>query len=103
MPVYFFIAYDVSDQDTYAKYNPGSLETNFKVLVRHGGRPLALGTSPEPLGDQKRDIALVLEFPSREAAHAWHDDPDYAAARALREASTTNVVAYILDAFEMPS
>ena len=72
------------------------------VLVRHGGKVVTVGVSPEPLGDSTRDAVVVLEFPTREAAMAWHEDPDYLPVRQLRLDSTKNIMTYVLDAFVPP-
>lgn len=47
-------------------------------------------------------MRVIIQFPSRDAALAWHDDPEYAAAKAIRLSATKNVTAYIVDKFVMP-
>jgi uncharacterized protein (DUF1330 family) len=47
-------------------------------------------------------MRVIIQFPSRDAALAWHDDPEYAQAKAIRLASTTNIDAYIVDKLVMP-
>ncbi len=102
MPVYLVASYDITDHDTYSRYNPGSLEAIGGILARHGGRPLAVGVSPEWMGTDQRDVTLVLEFPTREAALAWHEDPDYLPIRQIRLDSTSNVLACVLDGVPPP-
>jgi uncharacterized protein (DUF1330 family) len=50
------------------------------------------GSSTSPLvtleGAEEPPVAVVmLEFPSLEQARAWHDDPDYAPLKRLRQAN----------------
>jgi uncharacterized protein (DUF1330 family) len=97
MAAYFIASYDIHDHDTFAKYNPGGIETIMATLTRHGGKLLCVGINPEWLGSDRRDTLVVLEFPDREAALAWHEDPDYLPVRAHRLASTNNVLACVLD------
>ncbi|TNE88564.1 MAG: DUF1330 domain-containing protein [Deltaproteobacteria bacterium] len=103
MSAYFIAAYDIHDPETYAKYNPGSMETIMTTLARHGGKLVCIGANADYLADQSRDAMVVLEFPTREAAFAWHDDPDYVPVRAHRLASTHNVVATVLEAPPAPA
>ena len=99
MPAYFVVTYDIADHDTYAKYNPGSMETIVRTLERHRGKLLAAGGHADFLTDESRDAVVALEFPNAAAAHAWHDDPDYQAVAKYRLASTTNIHGFVI---EMP-
>ena len=40
MAGYFIASYDVSNADTYAKYNPGSLDVIMGTVAKHGGKLL---------------------------------------------------------------
>ncbi len=101
MAVYFVAAYDVSDPEKFAEYSPGSVPVIMKTIARHGGEVLSVGPHAHFLEGQ-RQMCAVLRFPSAEAVHAWHDDPDYAQAKRVRQDSTTNVVAFIAPEFVMP-
>ena len=71
-----YIVYEVSvtDRSWQEKY----MEPTAKLVAKHGGRYLALGSPEKIEGDRKPPSALViLEFPSVEAAKAWHTDPEY--------------------------
>jgi uncharacterized protein (DUF1330 family) len=62
------------------------------VVARHGGKALIGGGSTPRLlsleGTEEPPVAVVmLEFPSLEQAQAWHDDPDYAPLKQLRQAN----------------
>ena len=102
MPAYLIATYDIHDHETYAKYNPGNMDTITRVLARHHGKVLAVGVENEWMGDATRDALVILEFPTREAALAWHEDPDYLPARQFRLASTQNVLACVVDGFVPP-
>jgi uncharacterized protein (DUF1330 family) len=60
------------------------------LVAKHGGKALVGGNStPRLLAlEGKPPLAVViLEFPSLELAQAWHDDPDYAPLKQLRQAN----------------
>src|SRR5215467_11177946 len=62
------------------------------LIAKHGGKPLIGGnTTPrllalEGAGEPPLGV-VVLEFPSLEQAQAWHDDPDYAPLKQMRQAN----------------
>ena len=58
------------------------------TLVPFGGRFVVRGGQTEVLEGEWRPSRLVLlEFPSVERARAWWNSPEYAEARALRQAT----------------
>jgi len=62
------------------------------LVAKHGGKALIGGNSTRRLraleGAEEPPLAVViLEFPSLEQAQAWHDDPDYAPLKQLRQAN----------------
>lgn len=75
----------VHDEGAYAEYrarvSPGLERAGGRYLV-HGGRTLVLEGSWAP------PRLVVVEFPSRDAAHAWWDSREYAELRALRGRAT---------------
>lgn len=97
MSVFFVVTYDVIDAETYAKYNPGMGAVVGQTVAKHGGTLLAAS-------DQAHDITpsaqmkVIIQFPTKEAAIAWHDDEEYAPAKKIRLSSTKNTQAYIVDA-----
>jgi len=82
-----FVVFDVTirNHDWQEKY----LAPTADLVARHGGRYIALG-SPEKLeGSRQSPSALVIiEFPSTEAAKAWHADPEYQPLIALRQSGS---------------
>jgi uncharacterized protein (DUF1330 family) len=103
MSAYFVATYNVSDKDGFAKYNPGSMGIITQTLAKHGGEVVVAGHDCTVLHGENADVKVILKFPSVEAANAWHDDPDYAPAKAIRLASTTNIQAIIIEGFVLPS
>lgn len=66
----------------YRKLVPASIE-------KFGGRFIARGGQVEVLeGDWHPSRLVIVEFPSVDAARAWWHSPDYAEARAIRQATS---------------
>lgn len=90
MPAYAFVTLDVTDTDKLAAYR----EKAGDALAKHGGKVLQASASPTMLeGDRAApEMAVVLEFHSREAAENWRADPDLAAVHQLRlQAGATSI------------
>ena len=63
------------------------------TLVPFGGRFVVRGGHTEVLeGDWRPSRLVLLEFPSVERARAWWNSPEYAEARALRQATSTGTL-----------
>ena len=100
MSTLFIITYDVTDAETYAKYNPGSLPVIGATIAKHGGEILAASNAAEFTEGESRNVVVVLRFPSADAAKAWHEDPEYVAVRGNRLDASTNITTILVD--EMP-
>jgi uncharacterized protein (DUF1330 family) len=86
MPAYVVVSVNVKDPVRYEDYKrmvPSSLAPyGGRFLVRGGAVQVREGTwSPKRL--------VILEFPSLEQAKAWYDSPEYAEAKALRQATAS--------------
>jgi uncharacterized protein (DUF1330 family) len=62
------------------------------LIAKHGGTVLSGGNAPQALmaleGAAKPPLSVVIvEFPSRAHAQAFHNDPDYAPLKQLRQAN----------------
>jgi uncharacterized protein (DUF1330 family) len=62
------------------------------LIAKHGGKGLIGGNAPQVLvaleGEAKPPLSVVvLAFPSREHAQAFHNDPDYTPLKHLRQAN----------------
>ena len=84
MPAYIVVEVEVEDPVRYEDYKkmvPPS-------LAAYGGRFLVRGGKVENLeGDWSPKRLVITEFPSVEQAKAWWSSPDYAQAKALRQAT----------------
>ena len=78
---------EIHDPKTYERY-----KTLAPVSIgRYGGRYASRGGATEALeGDWDSDRYVVLEFPNADAARTWWRSPEYAEAKALRQASATS-------------
>lgn len=85
MPAYVILDIEVLDPETYARYR----ELGPAAVAAYGGKYLARGGSVESLeGAWHPGRLVILQFPTMEAGRAWWASSEYAAAKALRQAST---------------
>ena len=85
MPAYIVAHIDVTDPVGYEDYRRLVLDT----LTPFGGRFLVRGATPEILEgswDPKR--LVILEFADADTARTWWASPGYAAAKAIRQATS---------------
>lgn len=75
MAYYSVLAVTPTSQDWIPAYVPAT----GAVVAKHGGKYIARTTSHETLeGDgQSPALRVIIEWPSKEAAHAFMADPDY--------------------------
>jgi uncharacterized protein (DUF1330 family) len=89
VPAYVIANIDVKDSVRYADYRrlvPPSIE-------KYGGRFIARGGSIDVLeGDWHPTRLVIVEFPSAERAREWWESPEYAEAKALRQATSTGTL-----------
>jgi uncharacterized protein (DUF1330 family) len=85
MAAYVVVQVDVKDPARYADYRTMVPPT----LPKYGGRFIVRGGKTETLeGDWAPKRFVVVEFPSVEQAKAWWASPEYAEAKALRQATS---------------
>jgi uncharacterized protein (DUF1330 family) len=86
MPAYVLAHVDVKDPVRYEDYKkmvPASIQ-------KFGGRFIARGGNVEVLeGSWHPKRLVIVEFPWLDAARQWYASEDYAAAKALRQATST--------------
>jgi uncharacterized protein (DUF1330 family) len=84
MPAYVVVQIDVEDPVRYAEYKRMAPPS----IAAYGGRYVVRGGASEILeGSWLPPRLVVLEFASAERARAWWASPEYAPAKALRQAS----------------
>ncbi|MBU3029974.1 DUF1330 domain-containing protein [Paracoccus marinaquae] len=86
MPVYLIADVTVTDD----AWVPDYAARVHDIAAKHGGRYLSRSGNIEtiegkPLGNT---LIALIEFPSREAVHAFADDPEYAPFSAARKAGS---------------
>lgn len=86
MPAYIVVSVDVKDPVRYEDYKRMVPPT----LPPYGGRFLVRGGTVQVReGKWAPRRLVILEFPSVERAQAWYDSPEYAGAKALRQATSS--------------
>jgi len=90
MSAYVVVDIEIHDRGRYEEYKrlaPSS-------IALYGGRYLTRGGATSTLeGDWTPKRFVILEFPTMEQAQAWWSSPEYAEAKALRQAiATTRMV-----------
>jgi uncharacterized protein (DUF1330 family) len=76
----------ITHPEGYAQYARQVPDT----IHRHGGRYIVRGGASTVLeGTPAGERHVVLEFPSRHAAHTWYQSPEYQAIISLRQDNAT--------------
>ena len=95
MAAFYIGSYDIVDADQFRKYPPLVLA----LLPRYGGEVLASDTSGVLVEGAIRTMNAIIRFPSKEAALALYNDPDYQEAKRIRQASTRNISMVVVEEF----
>ncbi len=81
-PTYLYIQFKIQHMEAFSEYAERVSETT----QIYGGKTVAINKSPMALhGDLGADVCVIQHWPSLEAAQAWHDSPEYAPLRKLRD------------------
>jgi uncharacterized protein (DUF1330 family) len=90
VPAYVVADIEITDPDSYEQYKPLAAQS----IKQYGGKVVARGGPIELLeGSWKPSRLVILEFESADAAHRWHNSPEYGAAKGIRQqASRSNVI-----------
>jgi uncharacterized protein (DUF1330 family) len=84
MAAYIVVEVEVRDKERYEDYKRLVQPT----LDAYGGRFIVRGGAAETLeGDWSPGRLVIVEFPSAEQARRWWASPEYAPAKALRQAT----------------
>jgi uncharacterized protein (DUF1330 family) len=85
MAAYIMVEIAIHDAQTYERYKQLAPPS----IAAYGGRYLVRGGAVEVLeGSWNPPRFVILEFPTVERARAWWSSPEYAPAKALRQACT---------------
>lgn len=75
MAAYMLTFLRVDDPEVHAR---DYLPQGHAILLKYGGRPLAVTDSPEILeGEMPKGRLLLVEFPSKEAARDYYLGPEH--------------------------
>jgi uncharacterized protein (DUF1330 family) len=90
MAAYLINDMEITDPVIFEEYRKLTPPT----IALYGGRFIARGGATHTLeGTWSPKRMVILEFPSVERAQAWLESPEYATARALRQASSrSNII-----------
>jgi uncharacterized protein (DUF1330 family) len=90
MSAYILVRITVSDPERYPDYTAQTPA----LIAKHGGKFIVRGGATSTLeGPEEGRRIVVIEFPSRVAAEAFYNDPDYAPVRAIRwEAADSEMI-----------
>jgi uncharacterized protein (DUF1330 family) len=84
-PAYFVIDVKITDPEGIKPYQAKVAET----YAPYGGKRIVAGGKIELLeGTAPNSIIVILQFPSMEQAHAWHESAAYQAILGYRQAAT---------------
>ena len=97
MAAYLVANYRITDPERYGAYPPAVMPT----LVAHGAEVLVADNESEVVEGEPSSVTIVLKFPSREAARAWYDSPEYQEIVHLRTDNSEGFVVFA-DEFVMP-
>lgn len=85
MTAYLILDLAILDLAAFRDYVAGAPA----FIQKHGGRYIVRGVEPEIMeGDWTPERVVVLEFPSKDQARAFLDDPDFQALKAVRTSTT---------------
>jgi uncharacterized protein (DUF1330 family) len=85
MPAYVVVEADVLDEEASLAYAAVAQPS----ILRHGGRYLVAGPTPEPVeGTWDSSRFVVIEFPDMDRIREWYDSPEYRQAREIRKSAT---------------
>ena len=90
--------YSVKDPEKYRGYGPAAMPT----LAPYGAEIVVADFSSDPVEGAPGHVTVVVRWPSKEAARAWYDSPEYQLARDIRTTSAEGI-AVLCDGFNMPA
>jgi len=93
--VYYIGSYDIVNPAEFQKYPPLVLA----LLPKYGGQVLASDTAATAVEGKSKTMNAIIRFPSKEAAMGLYNDPEYQAAKRIRQGSTANISMVLVEEF----
>ena len=84
MTAYVIAENEITDPEAFKAYGPLFLPT----LEKYGGNFVVRGATVTGLEGEPPKRVAMLAFENAAAAKRWHDSPEYAPAKAIRQKST---------------
>ncbi len=97
MAAYFIARYNVTNPEGFAAYGAAVRPT----FAAHDVEFLVVDNASQAIEGAPPLTTVVLKFPSKDAALAWYNSPDYQAIRHLRTDNSEGD-AVLVDGFAMP-
>jgi uncharacterized protein (DUF1330 family) len=88
---YYIGQHVISDRAAFDDY----LARTIPFIEKHGGRYLTKSGSHEMLEGERPTRVVIVEFPNKDAAKAWYNDPGYRPLIPLRHAVTKSTMILI--------
>ena len=95
---YYVANFSIINPELYGQY----VSKVMPLIMKYGGKAVVAGPGTERLEGDPGNTTVILEFPSKEAAQDWYNDPDYQAIISMRHDATEGGFAVLADAFRMP-
>lgn len=81
-PIYVYIQFNIKDTEAFKRYGEKVSETT----EIYGGKTIAINKAPAAIyGEVGAEVCVIQQWPSLEAAQKWHDSPEYAPLKKLRD------------------
>ena len=97
MPGYVIANYNIDDLEAYQKYPPAVGPT----IAQYGGKILVADREVKAVEGSPKQVIVVIEFESEEAAQHWYESAENTAVKGLRTSVTEGWIA-IAKGFVMP-
>ncbi len=97
MPGYVIVNYNINDLEAYQKYPTAVGPT----IAQYGGKVLVADREVKAVEGSPKQVIVVIEFESEEAAQRWYYSPENMAIKELRTSVTEGWLA-IAKGFVMP-
>jgi len=98
MSAYLIANYKITNPEEYKPYVPAVMPT----LEAHGVEVLVADNDTEVVEGTPSNVSVILRFPSKEAAYAWYNSPEYQAIIHHRKDNTKGFVVFA-DQFSPPN